>query len=53
MAESYDDWAVSGASLIRPGIQALLADALGGRFQVVPAKALDRINRDQEDVAGV
>jgi DNA invertase Pin-like site-specific DNA recombinase len=32
VAESYHDWAVSGASLIRPGIQALLADALLGRF---------------------
>jgi DNA invertase Pin-like site-specific DNA recombinase len=44
---------VSGASLIRPGIQELLADALRGRFQVVLAEALDRISRDQEDVAGV
>jgi DNA invertase Pin-like site-specific DNA recombinase len=53
VAESYHDRAVSGASLIRPGIQALLADALRGRFQVVLAEALDRISRDQEDVAGV
>src|SRR4029453_5565018 len=28
VADSYHDWAVSGASLIRPGIQAVLADAL-------------------------
>jgi Recombinase len=27
---------VSGASLIRPGIQGLLGDALRGRFDVVP-----------------
>ena len=53
VAESYHDRAVSGASLIRPGIQALLADALRGRFQVALAEALDRISRDQEDVAGV
>src|SRR5512145_542960 len=53
VAESYHDRAVSGASLIRPGVQALLADALRGRFQVVLAEALDRISRDQEDVAGV
>jgi len=51
--ESYADRAVSGASLIRPGIQALLADALAGRFEIVLAEALDRISRDQEDVAGV
>lgn len=53
VADSYHDRAVSGASLIRPGIQALLADALRGRFEVVLAEALDRISRDQEDVAGV
>lgn len=53
VAESYHDRAVSGASLIRPGIQALLADALRGQFQVVLAEALDRISRDQENVAGV
>ena len=53
VAGTYQDRAVSGASLIRPGIQALLADALRGRFDVVLAEALDRISRDQEDVAGV
>ncbi len=53
IAESYQDRAVSGASLIRPGIQALLTDALRGRFEIVLAEALDRISRDQEDVAGV
>jgi len=53
VAGTYQDRAVSGASLIRPGIQALLADALQGRFDVVLAEALDRISRDQEDVAGV
>ena len=53
IVDSHQDRAVSGASLIRPGIQALLADALRGRFDVVLAEALDRISRDQEDVAGV
>ena len=53
VADSYHDRAVSGASLIRAGIQALLADALRGLFEVVLAEALDRISRDQEDVAGV
>ena len=53
VVDSYNDRAVSGASLIRPGIQALLGDALRGRFDVVLAEALDRISRDQEDVAGV
>ena len=53
IVDSYQDRAVSGASLIRPGIQALLGDALRGRFEVVVAEALDRFSRDQEDVAGV
>ena len=53
VVDSYSDRAVSGASLIRPGIQAVLADALRGRFDVVLTEALDRISRDQEDVAGV
>lgn len=33
VAESYHDRAVSGASLIRPGIQALLADDVAGVFK--------------------
>ncbi|MFV3131289.1 recombinase family protein, partial [Niveispirillum sp. KHB5.9] len=51
--EEYTDHAVSGASLLRPGIQALIADALKGRFQVVLAEAMDRLSRDQEDIAGL
>ena len=53
IVESYSDRAISGASLIRSGIQSLLADAQTGRFDMVLSEALDRISRDQEDVAGV
>ena len=53
VAETYFDRAISGASLIRSGIQSLLADAQAGRFDMVLSEALDRISRDQEDVAGV
>ncbi len=53
IVDSYHDRAVSGASLIRPGIQALMSDATRGCFEIVLAEALDRISRDQEDVAGV
>ena len=53
VVDSYHDRAVSGASLIRPGIQALMSDATRCRFEIVLAEALDRISRDQEDVAGV
>lgn len=51
--EEYTDHAISGASLIRPGIQALLADAMGGRFDLILAEAMDRLSRDQEDIAGI
>jgi DNA invertase Pin-like site-specific DNA recombinase len=53
VVDSYSDRAISGASLIRSGIQSLLADAQAGRFAIVLSEALDRISRDQEDVAGV
>ncbi|WP_413207913.1 recombinase family protein [Rhodospirillum sp. A1_3_36] len=49
---TYKDAAISGASVtLRPGIQALLADAQAGRFDMVLAEALDRVSRDQADVA--
>ncbi|KTD99963.1 resolvase [Sphingopyxis sp. H038] len=49
---SYEDAAISGASMIlRPGIQSLLADAQAGKFDIVVAEALDRVSRDQADVA--
>ena len=49
----YTDHGQSGATLLRPGIQMLLADALAGRFEVIIAEALDRLSRDQEDIAGI
>src|SRR5262249_40183006 len=48
----YSDRAISGASLVRPGIQSLIQEVLGGGFDVVLAEALDRISRDLGDVAG-
>ncbi len=53
IVEIYADRAVSGASMLRPGLQALMADALAGRFTVVVAEALDRLSRDQADVAAI
>ncbi|MEN5300124.1 recombinase family protein [Brucella sp. TWI559] len=48
----YQDAAISGSSIVlRPGIQALLAAAHSGTFDIVMAEALDRISRDQADVA--
>ncbi|WGJ16541.1 recombinase family protein [Methylocapsa sp. D3K7] len=53
VVEEYSDHAISGASLLRAGVQALIADALAGRFQLVLAEAMDRLSRDQEDIAGL
>ena len=52
VVDTYKDAGLSGASMIlRPGIQALLHDAQAGGFDLVVAEALDRISRDQADVA--
>ena len=52
VVDTYRDAAISGDSMIlRPGIQALLADARAGAFDVIVAEALDRLSRDQADVS--
>ena len=53
IVEVYSDRAVSGASLVRTGIQELLEDARGGGFDVVIAEALDRLSRSQADIASL
>jgi site-specific DNA recombinase len=53
IVEEYTDHAVSGASLLRPGIQSLMTDAMAGRFNLILAEAMDRLSRDQEDIAGL
>ena len=53
VVESYSGRAIFGASLIRSGIQVLLADARASRFDMILSEALDRISRDQKDVAGM
>src|SRR4051794_38916906 len=50
---AYTDRAISGATALRPAYQALLEDARRGGYDVVVAEALDRLSRDQEDVAGL
>jgi DNA invertase Pin-like site-specific DNA recombinase len=50
--EEFTDPATSGASMLtRPGLQALMRAALSGRADVVLAESLDRLTRDQADVA--
>jgi site-specific DNA recombinase len=51
--EEYSDHAPSVATLLRPGFQAMMRNALQRRFEVVLAESLDRFSRDQEDTAGL
>ena len=51
--QCYTDAAISGASLIRPGIQQLMQDAMAGRFEIILAEALDRLSRNLADIAGL
>ena len=50
----YDDRARSGASIYgRNGLMRLLDSARDGKFEVLLIEALDRLSRDQEDLAGI
>ena len=49
----FTDHGISGASMMRPGIQMLMQDAADGKFDIVLAEAIDRLSRDQEDIAGI
>jgi site-specific DNA recombinase len=53
IAVEYSDHAVSGATLLRSGFQAMMASALRKEVDVVLADSLDRFSRDQEDTAGL
>ena len=53
LTEVYSDAAISGATVLRPGYQKMLGDARSGAFDIVVAEALDRLSRDQEDIAGL
>src|SRR5688572_6551610 len=53
ITQEYSDHAMSGATLLRAGFQALMRDALNRHFDVVLAESLDRFSRDQEDTAGL
>ena len=53
LTKTYSDRAQSGSSTLRADYQRMLHDARSGAFDVVVAEALDRLSRDQEDVAGL
>jgi site-specific DNA recombinase len=51
---SFEDRARSGASVFgRPGLAQMIEAAKGGSFDVLVVEALDRISRDQEDMASI
>ncbi len=52
IAEVFTDHAISGATTLRPGYQALLARLRQGGVDIVLAESLDRFSRDQEHIAG-
>ena len=51
VVETYSDRAISGASLMRTGMQQLLRDGRSGVFDVVISEGLDRLSRSQADIA--
>ncbi len=51
VAATYHDRATSGASMFRPGIEALQRDARAGKFDIVLAEAMDRLSRKLADIA--
>jgi DNA invertase Pin-like site-specific DNA recombinase len=53
LVQVYRDAAISGATTLRPGYQAMLEGAREAEFDVVVAEALDRLSRDQEDIAAL
>ena len=53
LVQTFHDAALSGATSFRPGYQALVEAANQGQFDVVVAESLDRLSRDQADVAAL
>ncbi len=51
VTEEFSDMAISGASMQRPGVQRMMDEASRGSFDVIVSEALDRLSRDQADVA--
>jgi site-specific DNA recombinase len=51
VADHYDDGGISGASLERPALQALLADVRAGKINTVVVYKVDRLTRSLADFA--
>jgi len=54
LTKAYMDRAISGSDILnRSCIQDLLFDAKAKQFDIVVSEALDRLSRDQEDIAAI
>ncbi len=53
VVDTFTDFALSGATMDRPGLHQLMEYARAGKIDVVLAEALDRLSRDQEHIAGL
>jgi site-specific DNA recombinase len=53
IVDCYADHSISGATLMRPGVQMLIEDGLGGKFDIVLCEDLDRLSHEQGDIAGI
>lgn len=53
VTEVFSDYAISGAVRDRPGLNALIDHVAAGKADMVLAEAIDRISRDQEDLAAI
>ncbi|MBM3929305.1 MAG: recombinase family protein, partial [Sphingomonadales bacterium] len=53
VVDVFSDLAISGTQNNRPGLNALLAAAEAGAFDVILAEALDRVSRHMADIATI
>lgn len=53
VTSTFSDRAISGSSMLRAGLQELIAKAMAGTIDIVLTEALDRLSRDQADVATI
>ena len=51
VAGVYQDRALTGANMMRPGLQAMLSAAFDQQFDIVLTESIDRLSRDQEHIA--
>ncbi len=51
--ERYDDGGISGGTMARPGLEALLADVASGKVDVIVIYKIDRLTRSLADFARI